>query len=261
MTQYAALPSAEYILPIAYEAGACLLRFFGDTSYQVTQKSDGSDVTTADEQAEALIVAQLQALTPNIPIIGEESFAKGHKPDIDKIFWLVDALDGTKIFISGQKEFTVNIALVVDGEPVLGVVYAPALSRLFVGIKNQGAFVEENGQRRSIHCRKAPVEGLTVFASVFFDKRPELLDQYLQQTGQSVAVRTPLGSSLKFCNIAAGKGDLYPRFGRTMEWDTAAGEAVLRAAGGRVVDLDGKPMRYGKKPGFENPAFLALGLP
>ena len=171
-------------------------------------------------------------------------------------FWLVDPLDGTKEFLKRNGEFTVNIALIERGTPVLGVVLAPASGRLFAGAAGAGAFVEdESGRRMTIVCRRVPAAGLTVVSSRSHGD-VEALNAYL--AGRIVASHVTAGSSLKFCLVAGGEADLYPRFGRTMEWDTAAGHAILRAAGGRVTDLNGAELRYGK-PDFANPHFVAMG--
>src|SRR5690606_8097654 len=170
-------------------------------------------------------------------------------------FWLVDPLDGTREFIGRNGEFTVNIALVEAGRAVLGVVLAPAIDRLFAGAAGLGAFVDEAGARRPIACRPPPAQGLTVVASRSHGD-PAALDAFLP--GRKVAEIRSAGSSLKLCLVAAGEADLYPRLGRTMEWDIAAGHAILAAAGGRIEDLHGRPLGYGK-PGFENPHFVAMG--
>jgi 3'(2'), 5'-bisphosphate nucleotidase len=225
------------------------------TDHAVQSKTDKSPVTEADVRAEAIILAALRALTPDVPIVAEESVAAGQVPSIGARFWLVDPLDGTKEFIGRNGEFTVNIAMVQEGVPVLGVVFAPALGRLFSGAQGLGAFVEDSAGRRSIHCRLTPEEGLTVVASRSHGDAAAL-DAFL--AGRKVASLASAGSSLKLCLIAAGEADLYPRLGRTMEWDIAAGHAVLLAAGGRVSDIAGNPLRYGK-PQFENPHFVAAG--
>ncbi|MGH8130041.1 MAG: 3'(2'),5'-bisphosphate nucleotidase CysQ family protein, partial [Steroidobacteraceae bacterium] len=183
--------------------------------------------------------------------------AAGSAPSAGARFWLVDALDGTRDFVKRNGEFTVNIALVEHGEPTLGVVLAPALGRVFGGAPGLGAFAQKDGERRAIACRRTPAEGLTVVSSRSHEDR-EALEAFL--AGRRVASCNYAGSSLKFCLVAAGEADLYPRLGRTMEWDTAAGHAVLAAAGGRVTGLDGKHLRYGK-PQFANPHFVAMGLP
>ena len=227
------------------------------TDFSVRNKHDASPVTEADGLAERVIVERLRALTPSVPIVAEEAASAGSVPDVGERFWLVDPLDGTKEFISRNGEFTVNVALIEHGEPVLGVVYAPALDRLFAGVSGRGAFVEHAGQRQHIRCRVSPEDGATVVASRSHGDATAL-DAFLH--GRKVARLTNAGSSLMLCLVAAGEADLYPRLGRTMEWDIAAGHAVLRAAGGDVVRVDDRaPLRYGK-PGFENPHFVACGL-
>ena len=237
------------------DAGELILEIY-KTDFSVRGKGDQSPVTEADERAEALIIPALQALAPGVPIVAEEAVAGGAVPEVGDLFWLVDPLDGTKEFISRNGEFTVNIALVHQGQPVMGVVLAPALGRLFAGVVGQGAWLEEAGVRRPIQCRATPEEGLTVVASRSHGDAAAL-DAFL--AGRKVAATTNAGSSLKLCLVAAGEADLYPRLGRTMEWDIAAGHAVLRAAGGSVSDLQGRPLGYGK-PGFDNPHFAAAGL-
>jgi 3'(2'), 5'-bisphosphate nucleotidase len=258
-------PSLE-ILPalvdLAREAGRAVMVIYA-SDFSVRGKTDQSPVTAADEQAEALILAGLQRLAPGIPVVAEESVAAGHVPDIGAgRFFLVDPLDGTREFVSRNGEFTVNIALIEQGAPVLGVVFAPAIGgesgRLFAGVVGEGAWVEDAQGRRAIQCRKTPVGGLTVVASRSHGDAAAL-DAFL--AGRRVARQVSAGSSLKLCLIAEGAADLYPRHGRTMEWDIAAGQAVLVAAGGQVTTIDGAgPLRYGK-PGFENPHFVAAGLP
>jgi 3'(2'), 5'-bisphosphate nucleotidase len=244
----------ELLLPVARAAGEAILEVYA-TNFEVRGKSDTSPVTAADERAEAIILAALAKLTPSIPVVSEEAAAAGRTPAVAESFWLVDPLDGTKEFISRNGEFTVNIALIENGCPTLGVVLAPALSRLFAGAEGVGAFLEENSQRRPIACRAVPAAGLTVVASRSHGDA-EALDRFL--AGRKVASQTNAGSSLKLCLVAAGEADLYPRLGRTMEWDIAAGDAVLRAAGGVVNTLAGEPLVYGK-PDFANPHFAACG--
>jgi 3'(2'), 5'-bisphosphate nucleotidase len=244
----------EALARIARSAGELILEIYA-TDFAVRGKGDQSPVTEADERAEKLIVPALQALAPGIPVVAEEAVAAGQAPAVGSLFWLVDPLDGTKEFISRNGEFTVNIALVHEGQPVLGVVLAPALGRLFTGDVGAGAWLEDAAGRRAIRCRAVPEAGLTVVASRSHGDAAAL-DAFLG--GRQVAALTNAGSSLKLCLIAAGEADLYPRLGRTMEWDIAAGHAVLAAAGGSVRDLQGAPLRYGK-PGFDNPHFVAAG--
>ena len=243
------------VVDITRQAGALIMAIYA-TDFSVRGKTDASPVTEADERAEKLIVPALQALTPEVPIVAEEAVAAGAAPEVGDWFWLVDPLDGTKEFISRNGEFTVNIALVHQGQPVLGVVFAPALNRLFAGVVGQGAWLEDNAGRRDIRCRAVPDVGLTVVASRSHGDAAAL-DAFL--AGRKVAALANAGSSLKLCLVAAGEADMYPRLGRTMEWDIAAGHAVLAAAGGQVNTVAGPPLRYGK-PGFDNPHFAASGL-
>jgi 3'(2'), 5'-bisphosphate nucleotidase len=245
----------EAVCRIARQAGDLILAIYA-TDFTVRGKDDASPVTEADERAEACIVPALAALAPEVPVVAEEAVAAGVVPTVGDWFWLVDPLDGTKEFISRNGEFTVNIALVHRGAPVLGVVFAPALGRLFAGVAGVGAWVEDAAGRRPIACRAVPPEGLTVVASRSHGDAAAL-DAFL--AGRKLAALVNAGSSLKLCLVAAGEADLYPRLGRTMEWDIAAGHAVLAAAGGRVADLQGVALRYGK-PGFDNPHFAASAM-
>ena len=250
--------NAEHLLAelsaIARIAGIEAMEIYA-TDFAVHDKDDKSPVTEADERVEAVILQRLAALTPDIPIISEEAAAAGHIPDVDSRFWLVDPLDGTKEFIKRNGEFTINIALIEQGRPVLGVVYAPALDRLFRGAAGLGAYLEQGGVCRPITCRAVPAAGLTVVGSRSHGDA-EAMNSFL--AGRTVVEQKSAGSSLKFCLVAAGEADLYPRLGRTMEWDTAAGHAVLLAAGGSVNTLDGSALQYGK-PGLDNPHFVAAG--
>ncbi|MDP1692568.1 MAG: 3'(2'),5'-bisphosphate nucleotidase CysQ [Burkholderiaceae bacterium] len=240
----------------ARAAGHAVMHVYA-TDFEVRGKADASPVTEADERAERVIVERLQALAPGVPVVAEEAVSRGQVPEIGPCFWLVDPLDGTKEFVSRNGEFTVNIALIQNGSPVLGVVLAPALGasgRLYAGLVGHGAWVEDAEGRRPIHCRAVPPGGLTVVASRSHGNAAAL-DRFLG--GRKVAALASAGSSLKLCLVAAGEADLYPRLGRTMEWDIAAGHAVLKAAGGEVTCVeDGQPLRYGKA-GFENPHFVA----
>ena len=240
---------------LASRAGEVVMRVYAG-SCEVRTKPDASPVTDADEQAEALIVAGLASLAPSIPIVAEEAVAAGRVPRIGERFWLVDPLDGTREFVSRNGEFTVNIALIEHGRPVLGVVLAPALGQLYCGAAGAGAWRHDATSETAIRCRRVPPAGLTVLASRSHGDEAAL--RAFLADRQVAAVRYA-GSSLKLCLLAAGEADLYPRFGRTMEWDIAAGHAVLAAAGGRLRDLAGQAIGYGK-PGFENPHFVAQGL-
>lgn len=246
----------EVLTPLMRQAGEVVMAVYA-SDFAVARKGDASPVTEADEQAEALILTGLRQLAPEVPVVAEEAAAAGDIPKVSDRFFLVDPLDGTREFVSRNGEFTVNIALIEHGVPVLGLVYAPAVGRLYTGALGLGAWLDAAAGRRPIRCRAVPPEGLTVVASRSHGDEAAL-DAYL--AGRRVASRTNAGSSLKLCLLAAGEADLYPRFGRTMEWDIAAGDAVLRAAGGGVRRLDdGQPLGYGK-PGFENPHFVATGV-
>lgn len=243
---------------IAEKAGLVTLDYYAQgEAMEVREKDDSSPVTAADEAAESVIIAALNDLTPGVPIVAEEAAAAGQIPDVSGgRFWLVDPLDGTKEFISGNGEFTVNIALIQDGVPIAGVVHAPALAKTWVGAESHGTrFYEADKPSRSIEARHVPEDGVVVVASRRHGSGQEL-DQFL--AARKIKEQVSAGSSLKFCLVATGQADLYPRFGRTMEWDTAAGHAVLLAAGGTVNTVDGAPLAYGK-PGFENPYFIAYG--
>lgn len=253
----------DLALATAIAAGAEVLSIYSE-DFCFETKADSSPLTEADIAAEALIVDQLKAAFPAIPIIAEEATAEGNIPECGSQFFLVDPLDGSKEFIARNGEFTVNIALIEDGVPVVGVVYAPAIGRIWWGGPS-GAYVGlvQDNQIVSpvtIEVRDLPEEGTTLVGS------------RSHGTGRSDArisrVRGEkfkmVGSSLKFCLVAEGEADLYPRFGRTMEWDTAAGDAILRAAGGCVLDMMGKPLTYGKRnqahdSDFANPEFCAIG--
>ena len=242
----------------AFAAAEAILEIYA-SDFAVAKKSDASPVTLADGRAEAIILARLAAAAPGIPVIAEEQAeASGLPVTAPPRFWLVDPLDGTKEFITRNGEFTVNIALVEDGIPVLGVVGIPVKGVVYGAAGPGTARVTDAGGRiRPIRARLCPEEGATVAYSRSHADTPRL-EEWL--AGYRVAARIAAGSALKFCLLAEGAADLYPRFGPTMEWDTAAGHAVLTAAGGAVTMLDGTPFRYGK-PGFRNPGFVATGRP
>lgn len=253
------MPDPDRLLPELLrlvERAAALVREHYAGPIEAAAKADRSPVTAADRAAEALIEEGLRALDPELPIVAEEAVAEGRVPSLSPgvAFWLVDPLDGTREFLSRNGEFTVNLGLVARGAPVLGVVAAPALERLWWGVVGRGAFTREAGRDRPIRVRPKPASGLVAVASR--SHRDPETDAWLAAHG--VAETVSAGSSLKLCLLAEGRADVYPRFGRTMEWDIAAGHAVLAAAGGRIVTVDGEPLAYGK-PGFENPAFIAWG--
>lgn len=251
-------PLVQGLIATALEAGRAIMAIYG-TDFTAREKSDLTPVTEADEAAERVILAALATRDAETPVISEEAAAAGRIPQVSNRFYLVDPLDGTKEFISRNGEFTVNIARIEDGVPVAGVVHAPALGRLFWGELGKGAAQgrlqpDERIDFTAVMVRRLPAAGATVVASR--SHRDAATDEYLKSI--KVKSLTSAGSSLKFCLIAAGEADLYPRFGRTMEWDTAAGHAVLLAAGGKVLTTDGVPLVYGKcERGFDNPGFIA----
>lgn len=221
--------------------------------FQIESKQDGSPVTIADRVAEKTMLEDLSAITLNIPVVAEEAANDGHTPSIGDLFFPVDPLDGTKEFIQKSDEFTVNIALIDHGVPIFGLVYAPALERLYVTISPTSAFVGDVGieaqfdyldslQLQPLITRPPSVEGLRAIASK--SHMAEETRSYLEQL--TVTDLKSAGSSLKFCLLAEGKADIYPRFEPTMEWDTAAGPPILQAAGGEVLTINGAQFCYGK---------------
>ncbi|MPZ99226.1 MAG: 3'(2'),5'-bisphosphate nucleotidase CysQ [Dehalococcoidia bacterium] len=248
---------AAALCALAEDAGREILDVYaGDI--EVRDKADTSPVTDADERAERIILAGLQRLAPGVAVVAEEQVAAGGAPEVGEgPFILVDPLDGTREFVNRNGEFTVNIALIEGGEPVLGVVHLPALDETYWAAGPGAAYRRRGeGAPERIACRTPSTEGLVVVASR--SHRDEATDEFLRD--YQVKELVSAGSSLKLCRVAEGSADLYPRIGRTMEWDIAAGHAVLGAAGGSVSRLDGTPLTYGK-PGFENPHFVARGLP
>lgn len=247
---------------LALAAGQEIMRVYR-TDFNVARKEDNSVLTEADGLAEAIILKGLAEAEPDLQVIAEESVAGGHIPEHGARFALVDPLDGTREFVAKNGEFTVNIAIIEHGRPVMGVVYAPALHRLFVADSPSQAWQAKAApdgpvpaNRAPLRIRPAPEAGLTALVSKSH-KSPQT-DEWLSR--YPVAEHKSAGSSLKFCLIAAGEADLYPRLGRTMEWDTAAGQAVAEAAGARVLTLDGEPLLYGKRArGYDNPDFVVYG--
>lgn len=267
-TKPAAASDDEVMLAVferlALEAGREVMRVF-KAGCAVDSKADFSPVTEADRESETIILAGLRAAYPDIPCVAEEEVAAGIvPPDLDGAFFLIDPLDGTKEFVNRRTDFTVNIALIRDGVPEVGVVFAPCSGRFFSGRPGRAEAIEVDGDfrivgRRRISVRTA-VTPLAVVASRSHNT-PET-EAFIRDLGAAEIVS--VGSSLKFCLLAAAEADIYPRFGRTMEWDTAAGDAVLRAAGGMTRTLDGAPLTYGKREqsddaDFANPHFIASG--
>lgn len=231
------------------------MRFYGDGA-AVTWKKDASPLTLADKASHDLLVKSLQSLTPRATVISEESEeATEGSIDVTNSFWLVDPLDGTKEFLKGTDEFTVNIALIEEGLPVLGVVHAPALRRTYYGGRNLGCWRQDgNDAAIPISTRRAASSKLAVVASK--DHAGPLVSAMLARLANPQL--QSMGSSLKFCLVAEGKADLYLRDLPTMEWDTAAAQCIVEAAGGGLYSLDTKPLRYGK-PGLKNPAIMTVG--
>jgi 3'(2'), 5'-bisphosphate nucleotidase len=257
MTNRAAL--LEALCATAREAGAEIWAIF-EAGFETIIKADASPVTVADHAAEAIILKALAELAPDIPVVAEEEAAAGRIPVVGDRFFLVDPLDGTREFVARGRDFTVNIGLIQQGAPTLGVIYAPSYGRLWAGDTLTGvAFTAEapageaEGPRKPLKVRPVPSSPVAV-ASKSHDV--PATEAYLKQL--SITERRSIGSSLKFCLLAEGEADLYPRPSPTSEWDTAAGHAVLVAAGGRVFDIQGGPLAYGKE-GFRNPGFVATG--
>lgn len=257
---------AAQVLEIAREAGAAIMHIYrelqiegvGAKAVGATQKPDGSPLTRADLQAHQIISTRLAALTPGVPVVSEEDSQSmaARLPTGD--FWLIDPLDGTKEFLAQNGEFTVNIALVRDGKAVFGVVVAPVLGQAYWGGDGLGAFREMDGRVQAIRVATpaAPGQPLRVLASKSHLNAETV--EFIRQLGAYELVQA--GSSLKFCRLAEGAADVYPRLGPTCEWDTAAAQAIVEAAGGQMTQLDGAPLRYGK-PDVLNPHFVASSAP
>lgn len=251
----------ETLIALALDAGREVLAHYR-AGGAFTLKADQSPVTEADAAAEAIILHGLGSAFPSLPVVAEEAAAAGSIPRVGDAFFLVDPLDGTREFVDGGGAFTVNIALIKNGAPVAGVVYAPAASRLYAAADGK-AFRSAVARDFTLVGREAlkarPVPERRMIAVASRSHRSPETDAFLATL--DIAEFAPAGSSLKFCLIAEGSADVYPRLGRTMEWDTAAGQAVLEAAGGRVlVWQDGPPLHYGKvERGFDNPHFIAWG--
>ncbi|MCE2510486.1 MAG: 3'(2'),5'-bisphosphate nucleotidase CysQ [Alphaproteobacteria bacterium] len=246
----------EALRPIVQKAGRETVRIYEKKDYVVRKKEDLSPVTEADEISERILVDALHALTPDIPVVSEERAEIGDIPSIEGgKFWLVDPLDGTKEFIGETGEFTINVALVINGRPVLGLIGVPLKETIYAAAGPGTATIAVGEEAPNpITAVRASPEGFVVVSSR--SHAGPKTEAYL--TTLKVRERRISGSAVKFCVIAAGDADLYPRFGRTMEWDTAAGHAILLAAGGNITTLDGEELRYGK-PDFVNPAFVARG--
>ena len=242
------------ILQIARDAGEAIMKVYAQ-DFTVEFKGDNSPLTAADTAAHHIIEQGLNILTPSIPVLSEESANSDWQTrKIWPRYWLVDPLDGTREFVKKNGEFTVNIALIEEGHATFGVIYAPALKILWWGDELQGAFVQLEGVTKKIAVDKTQRNNLRVAASR--SHLDETTSAALARMGE--VERLSMGSSLKFCRIAEGAMDVYPRFAPTSEWDTAAGQAILEAAGGVVLNLDGSPFRYNSKDSLLNPHFIAL---
>jgi 3'(2'), 5'-bisphosphate nucleotidase len=243
----------DEIAVAAREAGEAIIEI-ARRGFEVEAKGDLSPVTEADRAAELIILAALARAAPGVPVIAEEEVAAGRIPAHGDIYFLVDPLDGTKEFVRGGADYTVNIGLIAGGSPRLGVVFAPVGGTLHGGVVGLGAWVEEGGVRRLIATRKPGTALVAVASKSHFNQATA---EYLGHAASGCG-HIAIGSSLKFCIVAEGRADIYPRLSPTSEWDTAAGHAVLLAAGGRVDGPDGAPLRYGKRA-FINRGFVATG--
>jgi 3'(2'), 5'-bisphosphate nucleotidase len=252
-------PWLEDVVNIATEAGRRILDVY-ERQFDVSRKDDGSPLTDADRAAHEVIVERLAALTPDIPILSEESAKIDYSERAAwQRFWLVDPLDGTKEFVNRNGEFTVNIALIDNGAPLLGVVYVPVTGVCYLAVHGRGAWKEQGGSNRApIRVRAYQGGHATVVASR--SHRGDAVDKFLAnlKAREGEYDTASLGSSLKLCRVAEGAADVYPRLGPTSEWDTAAAQCVVECAGGRVTDLDGQSLRY-NKPNILNPWFLVTG--
>jgi 3'(2'), 5'-bisphosphate nucleotidase len=245
----------DMLFGLAARAGDAILRVRAE-GFVTHAKADESPVTAADHAAEKVIVDALRAAMPDLPVVAEEEMAAGHVPDRAESYWLVDPLDGTKEFARGRDDFCVCIGLIRAGRPALGVIHGPVLGRGWGGIVGVGAWARDAAGERAIAVRATPAAGLSVLASRSHGSDPRL-GPFL--AGRVVADVRNMGSALKFGLVAEGAADLYPRFGPTMEWDTAAGQAIVEAAGGTVIDVaTGRPLAYGK-PGWLNADFYVTG--
>ena len=257
---------ANALLPGILAAGRIEMSYYNST-IEVEQKADKSPVTLADQEAEKVLLEALAKAAPGVPVVAEEAAAAGQIPSIERSFFLVDPLDGTREFINKRGDFTINIGLIEEGAPQFGIVYAPALDTLYVSLAKNKAVVANvspdanpgalaDCHPREIRTRTPDPTALTALASR--SHRSEATDEFLAK--YAITDTRSAGSSLKFCLVATGEADLYPRIGNTCEWDTAAAHAVLAAAGGSVTTLDGNPLLYGKADsGFLNPHFVAWG--
>jgi len=243
------------VVALATEAGQAILEVYA-TDFDVQEKSDDSPLTQADLASHHCIVAGLEQLTPGIPVISEEEGLPSFEERGQwQRYWLIDPLDGTKEFVNRNGEFTVNIALIDSHRPVFGVVYVPVQDKTYLGCEGHGAELREGGNVAPIRVAGTSSAPVRIVGSR--SHRGSSLDTFLERLGDTDIV--PMGSSLKFCVIAEGRADIYPRLGPTSEWDTAAAQAVVEQAGGKVLELDGKPLSYNAKEDILNPWFVVIG--
>ena len=251
---------AELVNPVvelAVDAGNAILEVYA-TEFDVQEKGDQSPLTQADLASHRCIVAGLGKLTPDLPIVSEE----GGLPSFEERgawprYWLIDPLDGTKEFVNRNGEFTVNIALIDKHRPIFGVVHVPVLDKTYVGCEGSGSELRAGGTATPIRVAKTSATPVRIVGSR--SHRGSSLDAFLEKVGETDLV--PMGSSLKFCVVAEGRADVYPRLGPTSEWDTAAAQAVVEQAGGQVLELDGNPLSYNRKEDILNPWFVVIGAP
>ncbi len=252
------------LLPAVREAGRLEMAHFTN-GVKFEQKADRSPVTAADREAEAVLLAALSRVAPDVPVVAEEEIAAGASCEYARRFFLVDALDGTRLFIRGKPEFSINIGFVEDGKTRFGLIYLPPSERLFVTRSDGGSYETRLSYRdeapfAALHFTRLTTRTPDLDALVAFNSRGSGSASSDLLATLKVRDAKPLGSSMKFCLIAAAEGDLYARFGETYEWDTAAGQAILEAAGGCVTKIDGTPLTYGHYDrGFRNPYFIAWG--
>lgn len=255
MTQSLDADQLDRLLDLARAAGVVILRYYGSKDLAISYKADKSPVTAADHAAHDAISAGLSQITPKIPVISEESDPLILvQPVAESEFWLVDPLDGTKEFIGRTGEFTVNIALIADGSPTFGLVYAPTSDELYYAMKGGGSFRTHAGRKSENRTRAMDDKGLKAYISRSHRRQKDLVLKDIFPDTEFVTT----GSAIKYCEIAAGKGDIVYRSGPTYEWDTAAAQCIIEEAGGCFLDLTGKRLSY-NKPAFLNPAFVAFG--
>jgi len=246
------------IITLAKAAGKAIMAVYSKKDFGITYKTDNSPLTQADTSAHDVILAGLKTVAPNLPVLSEESKTISYEDRrLWSIYWLVDPLDGTKEFIKRNGEFTVNIALIEKGEPVMGVVHAPALGLTYFAERGKGAFKQE-GEKKPVKITVSDYRNSKFTVAISRSHADEALDHFLQKIDDYERVR--VGSSLKLCLVAEGTAHLYPRFGPTTEWDTAAAHCVVTEAGGTVTDLSGNPLKY-NKPDLLNPDFIVSGKP